>query len=138
MTSKVRMCIQCGNYVEKHAKFCPDCGSNLKTHLTCHKCGEQMPRDAKFCSTCGVDMQPITTPKIPEVTEAGWKGIFYRFTMLLCTACFLFPSGGALYQFYDGKWTEDYLAIIGVSALPLATFITARWILRGAKKKVVR
>ncbi|BBM82172.1 zinc ribbon domain-containing protein [Candidatus Uabimicrobium amorphum] len=140
LNSNVKMCIQCGNYVEKHAKFCPHCGSSQKTHLTCAKCGENVPRDAKFCHTCGYTMAAVEQEQEQkqQTVNAGWRGVFYRFTSLLCWSCFLFVSAGALYQYSEGKWTDSHLAIIGVSALPLMTFITARWILRGAKKKVVR
>ena len=136
MNLDMKMCIQCGHYIEKKSKFCPACGSSQKTHLSCAKCGENVPRDATFCNACGNTMEAVQQQ--PQAVNAGWRGIFYRFTSLLCLACFIFPSAGALYQYYEGKWTDSHLAIIGVSALPLATFITARWILRGAKKKVVR
>ncbi|WP_372370444.1 zinc ribbon domain-containing protein [Candidatus Uabimicrobium sp. HlEnr_7] len=137
MNSDVKMCVQCGNYVDKRSKFCADCGSSLKTHFSCKKCGEHVPRDAKFCNSCGVNVDNAPAVQ-PQLTNAGWRGVFYRFTWLLSLACLLFPTGGILYQYYEGKWTDDYFAIIGVSALPLVTFITARWILRGAKKKVTR
>lgn len=132
MNTDVKMCVQCGNYIDKKAKFCADCGSNLKTHLSCLKCNEKIARDAKFCNNCGENIN-VRQEEV-KMKQAGWRGIFSRFTWLLCMSCFLFPTAGAVYQYSQGKWTEDHLAIIGASLLPLVTFATMKWIFQGAKK----
>jgi RNA polymerase subunit RPABC4/transcription elongation factor Spt4 len=46
-------CPQCGKNVTVQAKFCPACGVNLKTTLTCGHCKTPLPPGTKFCTNCG-------------------------------------------------------------------------------------
>jgi len=49
----VAQCPKCGATLETNAKFCPECGHNLKAAAHCSECGEKLKDGAKFCSSCG-------------------------------------------------------------------------------------
>ncbi len=46
-------CPQCGKDLPPNAKFCPECGFRLGSSLKCSQCGAEIPAGAKFCSECG-------------------------------------------------------------------------------------
>ncbi|MHA1509200.1 MAG: zinc-ribbon domain-containing protein, partial [Promethearchaeota archaeon] len=53
-------CPYCGDEIDKDAKFCPHCGSNIaektqdiKDTKNCQNCGNELPIEAKFCASCG-------------------------------------------------------------------------------------
>lgn len=49
----VAQCPKCGATLGTNAKFCPECGHNLKAAAHCSECGEKLKDGAKFCSSCG-------------------------------------------------------------------------------------
>lgn len=53
-----RICTKCNNeVVNERAKFCPNCGNELKKLLSCSSCNtENIPAEAKFCPQCGASM----------------------------------------------------------------------------------
>ena len=49
-------CPECGNHVERGAKFCPKCGTERPPEPEarfCHKCGTKLQDGALFCEKCG-------------------------------------------------------------------------------------
>jgi hypothetical protein len=46
-------CPQCGAPQATNAKFCAQCGADLKTGKHCTQCGVKLEPGAKFCSSCG-------------------------------------------------------------------------------------
>lgn len=54
-------CPQCEKEQPSDAKFCGNCGNNLRG--TCENCGEVIPLDSKFCNFCGKpaksDVEPV-------------------------------------------------------------------------------
>ena len=56
-------CPYCGDEIDKDAKFCPHCGSNIaektqdaqniQENKNCPNCGTELPIEAKFCASCG-------------------------------------------------------------------------------------
>ncbi|HOU28058.1 MAG TPA: zinc ribbon domain-containing protein [Thermoleophilia bacterium] len=46
-------CPKCGAPQATNAKFCPQCGADLKAVRHCSQCGVQLQPGAKFCSGCG-------------------------------------------------------------------------------------
>ncbi|OGO12907.1 MAG: hypothetical protein A2Z66_03560 [Chloroflexi bacterium RBG_13_66_10] len=49
----VASCPNCGAPQATNAKFCPECGTKIKTAETCSKCGAKLTAGAKFCPECG-------------------------------------------------------------------------------------
>ena len=49
----VASCPNCGAPQETNAKFCPQCGQDLKTGTHCTQCGAKLQPEAKFCAECG-------------------------------------------------------------------------------------
>jgi membrane protease subunit (stomatin/prohibitin family) len=46
-------CPKCEAPLAANAKFCPECGTNLKQKELCPKCGAKLLPNAKFCGECG-------------------------------------------------------------------------------------
>ena len=46
-------CPNCEAPLQKNARFCPECGTNLQAKTTCAKCGAKLSPGDKFCSECG-------------------------------------------------------------------------------------
>ena len=46
-------CPQCEAPMPSNAKFCPECGAQLKAKTECPNCGEKFTPGAKFCPECG-------------------------------------------------------------------------------------
>jgi membrane protease subunit (stomatin/prohibitin family) len=49
----VASCPKCGAPQATNAKFCPECGTKIKTADQCSKCGAALTAGAKFCPECG-------------------------------------------------------------------------------------
>jgi hypothetical protein len=49
----VATCPQCEAELAENAKFCPECGHNLRAAAFCGECGEKLKPGAKFCAECG-------------------------------------------------------------------------------------
>ena len=49
----VASCPACGAPQETNARFCPQCGQDLKTGKHCTQCGAKLQPEAKFCAECG-------------------------------------------------------------------------------------
>jgi len=46
-------CPKCEAPLAANAKFCPECGEQLKTKTFCPGCGAQQKPGSKFCAECG-------------------------------------------------------------------------------------
>jgi membrane protease subunit (stomatin/prohibitin family) len=49
----VASCPKCGAPQATNAKFCPECGTKIKTAEHCSQCGAKLTAEAKFCPECG-------------------------------------------------------------------------------------
>jgi len=49
----VASCPKCGAPQATNAKFCPECGEQLKSNAFCAECGTALQPGAKFCASCG-------------------------------------------------------------------------------------
>jgi len=49
----VASCPNCGKPMATNAKFCPECGTQIKTKQFCTECGATLTPGAKFCPECG-------------------------------------------------------------------------------------
>lgn len=49
----VASCPKCGAPQESNARFCPQCGNDLKAAKHCTQCGAKLQPGAKFCAECG-------------------------------------------------------------------------------------
>lgn len=54
----VASCPKCQAPLATNAKFCPECGADLKAAGTCAGCGAQLQPGAKFCAECGAKTAP--------------------------------------------------------------------------------
>lgn len=50
-------CPKCQAPLAKNAKFCPECGTKLKSAADCSHCGAKLTPGAKFCPECGEKTQ---------------------------------------------------------------------------------
>jgi predicted amidophosphoribosyltransferase len=50
-------CPNCNTPLAKNAKFCPECGTKIKTEIFCSECGAKLQPKAKFCPECGTKAQ---------------------------------------------------------------------------------
>ena len=62
-------CPDCGQTVQKEAKFCPHCGHQLLIFRKCADCGKNLPPNARFCSQCG--MAVTATPAEKKCPHCG-------------------------------------------------------------------
>lgn len=46
-------CTNCGKELTYEAKFCPECGKEIKEEKLCQNCGSAITDGAKFCIECG-------------------------------------------------------------------------------------
>jgi hypothetical protein len=46
-------CPQCEAPLQSNAKFCPECGAQLKVRTKCAACGNELTPGTKFCPECG-------------------------------------------------------------------------------------
>lgn len=46
-------CVACGKPVPAGAKFCPECGAEVRKGGFCPQCGKPLAPGAKFCAECG-------------------------------------------------------------------------------------
>lgn len=59
----MKTCTNCGNALNDHARFCPECGTVQDTNTltsskkTCNNCGAELNEHSKFCLECGT---PVT------------------------------------------------------------------------------
>lgn len=81
-------CVQCGAVeYDKNAKFCRDCGRNLRSKNLpdpCSRCGEAVPEGSRFCATCG---QPVDNAKADERTPGDENINAPTVRMTNCPAC---------------------------------------------------
>lgn len=49
----IASCPKCEHSLEKNAKFCPQCGYNLKPNNACPSCKAKIKPNDKFCPECG-------------------------------------------------------------------------------------
>lgn len=100
-----KICISCGNFINKEAKFCEKCGASQTTTLKCNSCGKTLSKESTFCSFCGLQISAKPQKKVNENSKkvAGKKPSFFlRFlskilpiiiimmmTISLCSGLFL-------------------------------------------------
>lgn len=57
-------CPECGSEIEDYAKFCRNCGAEIKHESAdekrCPKCGSEIAENAKFCKNCGASFESET------------------------------------------------------------------------------
>jgi len=46
-------CPNCNAPLAKNVKFCPECGTKIKSEQFCSECGAKIAAGAKFCPECG-------------------------------------------------------------------------------------
>lgn len=86
-TSKTT-CRQCGAVeYDASAKFCRDCGHNLRSKLLpdpCTRCGESVPEGSRFCATCGQPVNnAVADERIPDAENVNAPTV----RMTHCPAC---------------------------------------------------
>ena len=64
-------CSNCGEKIEKGAKFCPSCGKKTTNGEICPKCGKEVEDGAKFCQFCGESLVK-TCPKCGKTVKGAF------------------------------------------------------------------
>ncbi|MBW2283029.1 MAG: SPFH domain-containing protein [Deltaproteobacteria bacterium] len=68
-------CPDCGNAVNKDARFCPYCGHQQLVFDQCANCGKNLPSNARFCPKCGHSAEekpaPVNCPHCKTENLAG-------------------------------------------------------------------
>ena len=54
-STNINICEKCGEKNPIDAKFCSNCGSEIK--IKCPQCGHEMDDGAKFCNNCGYKLK---------------------------------------------------------------------------------
>lgn len=65
-------CPNCEAPLAVNARFCPECGAELKAKMECSECGATLPPGAKFCPECGAPVSSAKRrPSQPKRRAAG-------------------------------------------------------------------
>jgi len=56
-------CPDCGNPIQRNARFCPFCGHQQVVFDQCINCGKNLPPNARFCPKCGRPANKKPEPK---------------------------------------------------------------------------
>lgn len=74
----MKTCEKCGKILDEGVKFCPSCGTEVKTEEKeelldpiCKKCGTILSDDVKFCPNCGTSRK--SKKESLEITEDDIK-----------------------------------------------------------------
>ncbi|HEY4694449.1 MAG TPA: RDD family protein [Candidatus Nanoarchaeia archaeon] len=106
-------CYKCGKENKEEARFCKDCGAELKDRSvlssateeksdseTCKNCGKELPHNSKFCRFCGQNQSDNATVSEVDITPnkklkpASWIRRFINFVLdLIGYYLFAFPVG---------------------------------------------
>ncbi|MBQ9355767.1 MAG: zinc ribbon domain-containing protein [Prevotella sp.] len=70
-------CFKCNAEIPDGSKFCMECGAKQEVLQKCPSCGtEGLPLEAKFCPNCGKELKQEPTVKQP-VTPADVRDLFF-------------------------------------------------------------
>ena len=53
MASYKQPCLQCGSFIERESKLCPQCGSQSPFRYQCPTCYREISKGQVVCSGCG-------------------------------------------------------------------------------------
>ena len=97
-------CKNCGSTLEDGAKFCPECGAEIKDNGTkfCAKCGNERKGTEKFCSQCGTPYGQSLTSNVSEIEvsqdKSSKKGI-----LIAAVVAIIALLGGAAWYFLGNQ-----------------------------------
>ncbi|MBQ4108576.1 MAG: zinc ribbon domain-containing protein [Clostridia bacterium] len=66
----MKICSNCKNELTDEAKFCSECGSEIKEKKLCQNCGGELKDDMKFCVECGTAVATVQDAENEPVSEA--------------------------------------------------------------------
>ena len=114
-----KICIKCGNWINKEAKFCEKCGAFQEFVNKCNKCGREMSIDSNFCPSCGERMSPGTQNYSNDEESELFFGIFFRHlafwgAILLILTGFILPKPPFILGFIGIaivllSWAQPYI-----------------------------
>lgn len=66
----MKICSNCKKELTDEAKFCSECGSEIKEKKLCRNCGGELMDDMKFCAECGTAVSSKADAENEPVSEA--------------------------------------------------------------------
>lgn len=66
----MKICSNCKKELIDEAKFCSECGSEIKEKKLCQNCGGELRDDMKFCVECGTAVASVQDAENEPVSEA--------------------------------------------------------------------
>ena len=66
----MKICSNCKKELIDEAKFCSECGSEIKEKKLCQNCGGELRDDMKFCVQCGTAVASVQDAENEPVSEA--------------------------------------------------------------------
>ena len=66
----MRICSNCKKELIDEAKFCSECGLEIKEKKLCRNCGSELMDDMKFCAECGTAVGSVQDAENEPVKEA--------------------------------------------------------------------
>lgn len=93
------LCTQCGQEVVSEARFCSQCGQQLR--LACQGCDTENPSGSRFCYHCG---RSLTEPTDygAHGGAGGGAGVQTPPQLVGCPRCFANNEPGSVYCFQCG------------------------------------
>ena len=90
-------CASCGAELAENAKFCGECGEEVKTAApltNCPDCGAELTENAKFCGECGADLSGAQAPSSAPATSDAFD--LQSYTGAWCTEYSCYAYGGLI------------------------------------------
>lgn len=77
------LCPKCNHEISDNAKFCSECGTNIKEYLEklekekyikCTNCAKKIEKDASFCKYCGakIEKENLTIAKVDKEVKTAF------------------------------------------------------------------
>ena len=66
----MKICSNCKKELIDEAKFCSECGLEIKEKKLCQNCGGELRDDMKFCAECGTAVSSVQDAENEPVSEA--------------------------------------------------------------------
>lgn len=105
-------CKNCGTKLDDGAKFCPECGAEIKDNGTkfCAKCGNERKGTEKFCSQCGT---PFGQSLIVNDKEIKGQGKSAKKGVVIASIVAVIALGGAAWYFLGNQ--QDKYSLEGLA-----------------------
>lgn len=119
---------------------------SMPTNMYCDNCGNQLEKDAKFCTKCGHKVVSVGYQSKPHVEEKWWERLFkvayiVAYLPLTLVLILVWSESSSDYDYYTRTYTETpgeavwycFLAILIYFAIMRLIKIAFLYITKGEK-----